>query len=68
MAEGVVVHLCEPVQQAWLLGQAVGHQEGNKCLTVWPPQFHAPLQLQDIEPLWVTMATALGGAQWSKLL
>lgn len=45
MAEGVFIDLRESLQQLWLLGVTVGHEEGDESLTVRPPQLHAPLQL-----------------------
>lgn len=45
MAEGVLEHLGESVQQLGPLGLTVGHQEGDESLAVRPPQLHAPLQL-----------------------
>lgn len=45
MAECIFINLKESLEQFWLLGLLVSHQEGDESFTVRPPQLHVPLQL-----------------------
>lgn len=47
MVEGVIIDLCESIQHHRGSDMLVGHKIRDESLTMWPPQFHIPFQLQN---------------------